>query len=460
MNEAELPALFEQIAAQLTKPAGDAAEFATLEGIVANRPAFVVKCHQTWKKWHNKAIEEILVWDGFALAEKKRPIGPVAVEFADYNRAVWRRVNDAIIWTMMGMQRHLVKRLCLYRPRGPLNESNPKSVLSVLEDLNANPLKMAVWNDATSCVDIGDLTIVQSAIEGPAAQFVELKEGRVNKAILDMIHSGGPDPYSQVSAFAKVHGDTGMAQLARVLRQGERNDQALTLMKNEKGFDPVSGTHIKVVDVDIETDDYDEALNSLLHAAFVGGREVTQVIDGCLWLYANADKGCSRNEAKQRFLTILLEHFPALAAPRSNDRLRWDKDRIVCLNECFSPPIAKPFFLRNIKPENSAAVVYGDLLFKVFLYLDWDAFGSLVTQEGGEFRWSSLKEARRARTMKPAVQPTIARGFIPQVRLGGVVLPVMDANLVELLFDGVTPRVIVKRIIASERHVRSADNEA
>src|SRR5205814_499021 len=135
------------------------------------------ECNKTWKKWHNKAIEEILVYDAFAVREKSHTIGPAAVEFANYNRATWRRVNDAIIWLLMGAQRHVVKRLCLYRPRTFLQENNATSAMSTIAMLNSDPMSIAIWNDATSSVDIGDVTYLKRVGADQELWFLELKEG-------------------------------------------------------------------------------------------------------------------------------------------------------------------------------------------------------------------------------------------------------------------------------------------
>ena len=112
------------------------------------------------EKWHDEAVRQLFFHEGFLLREKTHPIGRGMKELSEYNRAVWRRVNDAIVWSLFGGQRHRVKRLCLYRKRGNLSESNPESARAALAEINARPMSIAIWNDATSCVDIGDLTVI------------------------------------------------------------------------------------------------------------------------------------------------------------------------------------------------------------------------------------------------------------------------------------------------------------
>jgi hypothetical protein len=81
-------------------------------------------------------------------------------DFADFLRYValiWRRINDAIVWSLFGMEGHYIRRLCLRKQRPTLLEANPKAIMPLLEELNADPLTFALWSDATSCVDIGDI---------------------------------------------------------------------------------------------------------------------------------------------------------------------------------------------------------------------------------------------------------------------------------------------------------------
>src|SRR6185295_7459581 len=108
---------FIEITQSLRQPAGEAQRFATLPSIAENRTEFTARCHATWKSLHEKAVYEIVTFDTFLAREKAHPVGPVVKMFGEYNRAVWRKVNDAIAWSLLGMHRHVVKRLCLYRRR-------------------------------------------------------------------------------------------------------------------------------------------------------------------------------------------------------------------------------------------------------------------------------------------------------------------------------------------------------
>jgi hypothetical protein len=192
--------LIEEAARELRKPAGDSVMFSSPESILRHHSEFVLHCHATWKKWHNEAIRQLLFHEGFLRREKTHPIGRGTREFGEYNRAVWRRVNDAIVWSLVGGQRHRVKRLCLYRKRGDLSDSNPDSATAAVAEINARPMSFALWNDTTSCVDIGDLTVIDNGLS-LVPRFIELKEGTVNEAIGAILLADGDAREAAVKTF-------------------------------------------------------------------------------------------------------------------------------------------------------------------------------------------------------------------------------------------------------------------
>lgn len=445
--------LIAQASAELVKPAGDSPKFSSLEAIQKNHHEFVAECHKTWKKWHDRAIKEILVFEGFSKREKTHPIGHGAEEWAGYNRRVWRRVNDAIIWILVGRKRHIVKRLCFYRKRAYLSESNPTAVFETLDRLNANPMSIAIWNDATSCVDIGDITYISDGMT-PHPEFWELKEGKVSAEVLTLFATFKSNPEAlekELDVFGQKYGKSGFSQIARFARQSIKTSQALALLNDEHGTDPVTGKELAVTEVTTPPEVYDASLNAALNDTLAHRTSALHVVDGCLWVYANADKAVNRHQVRRDFQQLLVKRIPHVQRSLTTKRPAWDADRIVCLNDGFGPPMAMPYFLRQLEADIIASVTCGDLFLRAFLYLDWDAFASLVKEEGGEFGWSSDKDARRTRAMKPELRSVVARGQVPQIKLGDAVLPVTDPMLVQMFFDGVTPRTVIRSTIELAR---------
>jgi hypothetical protein len=455
MPQSKFELTIEQATSALWKPAGDSPRFASMTAIRDNHYDFVVACHKTWKHWHQKAVREILFFDGFALAEKTDPMGPQAEEFANYNRAVWRRINDAIVWSIFGGERHVIKRLCLYRPRTFLSESNASEAMGTVAALNSEPLSIAIWNDATSCVDIGDVLFVKDG-RVPVPEFIELKGGNVNSEIVEIAQLNGAERESRLQAFREKYGKNGLKQFERVLRQKKIADQALDLLLDERGTDPVTGYPMEVVSLPHVPETYDEHLNRVLLEAIDRHSEVLELIDGCLWLYASADPSCNRHQAAHRFHQQLVSRGVCESATTKRRLPRWDRDRIVPLGATFAQPVAKPLFIRPLDARVIASVTYGALMFKAYLYIDWKRFATVIHDAGARFTWGSDKEMRRARAMPTHVRPPIFGGKLPIVYVGDVKMFITDPAIVQMLFDGIAPRSIAKSLIAHAEHLKQA----
>jgi hypothetical protein len=436
-----------EAARDLQTPAGNADEFSSPEKIIENRREFVLHCHRTWKRLHLASLKELFLWEGWLRREKAHPIGPPAVEFAEYNRVVWRRINDAIIWSVFGVERHVVKRFCLYKPRLELLQSNPDSVYAALEAFNAEPMSLAIWNDATSIVDIADLTYIKDGLS-PMPEFIELKAGEVNAEILELLKLKGNEFSSKFKEFAEKRSKHGIAQFERIIRQHKTGEQAIDLLHKERGTDPVTGVETRIVDIPVVQDTYDQELDEVLRKAVAQHSEVIQLVGGCVWVYASADPKVDRNQASLRFLNFLStqisgSHFAGIQKPGSQDR-----DRIVSLRGAFHQPVAKPIFLRALDPLAIASTIYGDLAFKTFLYIDWQRFSNLCAECGVEFVWTDGKAMRRARSMQASLRPPLISGRLAQIKVQEAVMTMTDPSLVQILFDGTTSLTVIKNMIA------------
>jgi hypothetical protein len=435
-----------EVARALKRPAGDSELFSSPAAVLANHEAFVRACHDTWKEWHETAIHRLEFHEAFLQADKARPLGPGVRDFGNYNLAVWRRVNDAIVWSVFGAERHKVKRLCLYKKRNDLAECNPNSVIATLASLNSDPLSLAIWNDATSCVDIGDIMYIKNGMD-PVPEFLELKEGPVNSEIIEVLKTEEASRDTAIKAFEERFGKKGMQQLERVLRQKKIGNQALALLANEKGIDPVTGFEIEVMESATPLQTYDAGLCVLLEKAAACEAGAIDCVDGCLWIFAAAGGKKRAPYAAQRFIELLETRVDGFTRRNGKPLAGWDRDKIRNLSVSVKYPLAKPLFLRNLDPMHIASLTYGRLLDNVLMYLDWGAFGRLIAKAGGEFRWGSRKEAGRARSMHPRMRPPLIRGRVPQVHVGGATRWITDPNLIELFYDGMTPWTLAQNAV-------------
>jgi len=450
---------FIAIARDLQKPAGDSPLFSTREGIRANQAAFNRACHVTWKRLHLEAINELLVLDQVARIEKakagKRP-SPI-LAWTDYSRALWRKVSDAIIWELCGMERHLVKRLCLYRERGHLSESNAPHALATLQALNAAPDVVAIWNDATSCVDVGDVTVAHPG----GLVGIELKEGKVNEEVMALLSKTGEISVEDRQRIETAFGPDAVKQLDRAIRQDQRNRQVEALIRDERGIDPVSGREIVIGDLThVEVTSSHEVLEGLLREALASPtHEALRVVDGCLWVYAHAGPRSDGRPESVRFAELLSERSAFARRVLSKSLQRGDYARIAPLEHGAHEPLAVPLFLR-LAPDLVGEVMYGAFLHgRVQFFLDWDAFAELFAEVGAKFIWREGKEARRARSEPWAMRRLIVDERLPMVEVGEAKLFFMGTHLIQLYFDGMSPRTLIRLMVETAEVVRVTNSQ-
>ncbi len=436
---------FLNITKKLKLPAGDSKMFSTLENISKNKDKFFSNVHNTWKDIHYQAIGEIIKIDIFLSSENKNYLDKNFIWKMDYFRQLWRRVNDAIIWSIVG-KRYIVKRLCLYRKRPPLTGANIKAEMKVLNKLNKNPYNIAILNDATYCVDIGD--IIWSSPKEHILKPIEIKEGKVNEIISDLFTS---DPQSEefegkYESFLNEYGKKGFNQIERCFRQIERSNQMINLIKNEEGIDPYTMEKMKIIESSIELDFYDEQFDQLLEKAKNTGEGIT-LVDNCLWIYVSYNKEYKLVDHKKRFLNLIMN-----SKPKDTDYIVsvFDKStegRVIPLYEWISQHVSYPIFLRKLSVNNITELIAGGLLTNVFMYFNWNQFGNLFKKHNGKFNWSSKKEGRREKAKSYNKRSCLVIDErIPKIYYKKGECSFTGASLIQILFDGLRPSVKVAEI--------------
>lgn len=172
-----------RIIEELRLPAGADPRFATPAAIAANSTEFTAAVHATWKDIQAEVIREVMTLE-ILLARadfSTKPKG--SADWLRYLCRLWRRVNDAVAWGVLG-RREMIRQLRRHRVRPTLIESNPQSVAAVLDDINKDPQSIAIWNDATTFLDVGDITARRNGSK--ELDFIEIKQGDINLAILEL----------------------------------------------------------------------------------------------------------------------------------------------------------------------------------------------------------------------------------------------------------------------------------
>ncbi len=430
---------------KLAKPAGASAAFSTIALIEENKDDFVMAVNRTWKELHMTSLERIIEIERLLVSKKCEIYGKGFIWYLNYIVKLWRRVNDSIIWSIF-KERYYIKRLCLYRKRPPLIGANIESEMNVLSEFNSNPYNMAVLNDATSCVDIGDITLV-NPIE-KIIQHIEIKEGKVNNLISNIFST---DPTSKefnaiVTDFFSAYGEKGFKQLKRFYKQQQRNIQAEELIATEEGYDPYTQRKMKIKESKIIEEYYDEELNSFL-TELSHTKDGVICIDECLWIYASYNVDYSPEQHKKRFLSLIHESTKNNTGYIDSVFDMNEEGRVIQIMEWLEQAICIPMFMRNLSDDNINEITTGTLLTRAFLYIDWHQFGKLFRAYDGTFFWSSKKEGRREKAQKFNKRTCmVLDDRIPTIEYKWGKTAITGANLIRILFDGLCPRTIAAQL--------------
>jgi len=393
----------------IQKPAGEDARYRSLDSINLHRTDFVRDATLGLRRAHRLAIAEILSLEA-ALAQV--PCSDFSSYLA-YMTRVWRRVNDALIWIALRHQRHVVKRIYAARARGPLAACNPPSIFAAIAHLEKAPHVVAIWNDASSIADVADLAVFSPN----HYTFLELKEGKVNEAIFETVDrmKTEEDTQAPVFEFLDRYGEKGAKQAERIFRQDATARQVIYFLTNGKGHDPFLKRHVNLVDTDVPEEHFDDVMRDVVAEAQTRG-VASRLVDNCLAVVVDLRSYNSRAELIEGFRRELLERYVSLVA--SETALGESEIHpIGSLDAGMSYPISRPLFLLNLAPDDILDILHGRLKGRVLYAFDWQAFGALVEKAGGQFKWSSAKEARRERGKRPAERLLTVHGRIPTVQV-------------------------------------------
>jgi hypothetical protein len=440
----ELPTLIRT----LRKPAGDDPRFASLEAIEANRPAFMEEVHSTWKYLHNRSLDEILTIEKVLSSEPRKKLPQGFVWYLERTIALWRRINDAIVWTLLREQDHVIRTVCHRKNRLRLTDANPIAIRKFLDNINADPQSIAIWSDATSCIDVGD--VLCRSFSGGLNGFFEAKAGTMNDRIFELLEvKGGPeDTISAITDFADKYGPKAVKQLERFLKQGQRYNQVMDIIDHDRGFHPQHQAEVVVQESTTQLKRYDQELQLIIDASDHG--PVLQCIDRCLWVYVDRDTSKDPEEKSAAF-----ERKLTAASPIT---LQWFIQQFgtdepfgpVAMEDNLTCPEAIPLLLRQLEPETVRDVLIGKLMSCVFLFVDWYELGRIVAELGAELAWSSTKRGRSQRS-KPKLRRQLSFGDrIPRVQLKKRYCEGFS-KIYRVLFEGITPSSIAAQYVEGLR---------
>jgi len=415
----------------LRSPAGS--KYRTLEDCQKNKYQFGRDFHNGLFRFHLEMINQIMLVEEKlkTLPDQSLSENRISKCGFEHLRQIFRTLNDCIVWAVFPEPSFLINRLCRRRERGHLKDQNPASILRVITKLSETGETLAIWNDATRCIDLFDVTAI--SLESGHINFYEVKEGVINEEISQIVSSKDVKKIEEsLDDLYARRGISGINQFGRFVRQQLEGKKLHTLVSNEHVEDPYLKMQRAAISPRKPLESYDQQLDGLLTQ--VRRKEFARiVIDDCLHILAINQERLSNNHSIDMLIEEELKkriHTPSTNEPDCRKVLLWFQESIYS-------PIAMPVMLRPFDAHDIADICIGNVV--LFFMFDMNAWGRLF--EESRLSWSSKKEGRRELS-KPFLErrmvidsrvPTITSGTGKYVRLGDRILPLMMCESVRPL---------------------------
>jgi len=402
-----LQKVIESAVAILREPAGK--KYRSMEDIRRNRDPFVKDFHSGLFLLHIMTIHAIIDAEDKMRTHKSLTRREAMAVQKGWTRIrqLFRCINDAIAWTALQALRQepslFIRRTCRKQPRGNLRDQNHELVIKTMQHFFAGGEILPIWNDATRCLDISDITLFSPH----GISFIELKEGKVNDHIFDMMEKTNPDEIlTELDAFFEKYGQKGMGQIDRIIRQADRTSKLVELSKNDDVFDPFLGVERRAITPEQPLKRYDHELSSLLEE-LRSTDFVAHSIDDCLHVVAlNRQRGISAEKGKEIIRQYIQDKIGGPSSVEVDCR-----DVVLSLESAFDYATAMPIMLRPWSSEDVARVCLGQT--EVYFGFDVNAWGRHL--QSSRLAWSSLRRGRKELSKAADERLFVVRDRIPQI---------------------------------------------
>ena len=311
-------------------------------------------------------------------------------------QVVLRRLADTILYHLFNMQNWIPRRMMLEYRIHDIDPSTLQKTIEVATDLNREErLDFHLAADLTTTIHVGDLVKVSFASKPAKWSLIELKEGKMNALLGDIIEkTGGALSEANLSKIRDQLGNKAVSQAQRMIRQQYRHREVMRAVETDEGIDIMHNIPVKLKPDEVEIEEYRETIGNLCEKARTEGL-ATAVVDGCFRLVAV--NGATYEKLGRMGIAHLLYHFQFgikdCALSKQNKSELKDLSKIypffdlvqMNLYAMWPPPVF--FWL----PQDFVQ----DLLFgrlTVFAQLDYIKLFARARSEGFEMRWIGRKE--------------------------------------------------------------------
>lgn len=400
--------------------------------------AFFVQCHDGWKQAQTE-IASFLI-DALDRLEKTRQTqkeqhrlknkeGQRQAKFLLHQIgleiSVARRMLDTILWTILHGEHATLRRLPVVGGQHSLSVANIKEAMRVADQLNADPLTIALSTDMLSLVHVGDLLVANR--KTGEVTFVELKAGEKNAQIASFAEFAVRSGCGHFEQLATADFDqTDKKHYERVKRQAVRNETIMSTIRNEGGIDPNTGATVVIRTTPDPVEVWSECIQAGYESLQNGKKWAIDCVDDCLYVGVYADQAMA---------------FMGFQAWMKGQQC---ESRIYNLADSFRRPSVRPLGAAFLSSDLRQKILRGDII--VVICLDIQKFIELGNSMApGAMRFATPAEAK-ARDHRMSYMTFAGKSVVflvnGQVHFAG-------AGLVDrIIFDQQSPSQILAQRLA------------
>lgn len=216
-----------------------------------------------------------------ALNQRIRQVG-LQIKFS-------RRMLDVILWTILKGEHSTLRRLIVAGGQNSLSPANIREGMAAANQINKDPLTIALSTDILSLVHVGDLIVADQ--NTGQIKFVELKSGGKNIEIARLAAFAVESGCERFEALATDgFSDTDKDHFSRVKRQTLRNTQIVDTILNEGGVDPNTGNKVTITPSGEPTEFWNERICACYEKLTPDKQWAIDVIEDCVFLGVYTDQ--------------------------------------------------------------------------------------------------------------------------------------------------------------------------
>ena len=432
----------------LTRSAVHRLGYRTSAELSQNHVAFLHECHAVFKRAQKLLIHDLLALEAQLTEAQKDPVDhKEAIPRFRYWITLLELTYDSFLWIAANHDRSDLTKFYKGPKHGALLYQNIQSVIELAEQLNQEPEVFAIPLDFSRFTCIGDILRIRRHADGRISQdFIEVKEGKVNEEIFDLLRAKNPERYNE---FLGKYGVKGASQIERVLKQERTMNAHVDLLGLQPGVYAKNAVVRLVTEMAIgHGDSFQDSVESLVQSAREKKHSV-QTIDDCLVvtaLNADSEEHCSKMDYTARF--IAHARFGDLTITANQDKLFQALAAIHFLDwrSGYGSVLCIPPALRGLSTRCFLDLLFGRI--RLHLHFDPASFIQLCAEAGiraGFVKKRTTNQLRSRFGWRKGQVPLFdgrAVGYIT----GAIAAVLSPSYLDEILFNWRMPSAIVRHI--------------